>query len=64
MEMRCPVCNDLLVDEVPGCDGCPVGKGCSMLCCSNCGYQTVPPRSSLVTLFKRLFGRKESHHES
>lgn len=59
MEMRCPVCNDQLKDEIPTCGSCPVNSGCSMLCCTNCGYQTVAPRSTLVNWVQRILGRKQ-----
>jgi hypothetical protein len=30
-------------------------SGCDMLCCENCGYETVAPRSVTVDLFRRLW---------
>jgi hypothetical protein len=35
-----------------------MNSGCDMVCCENCGYETVAPRSVLVDFVKRLFNRK------
>jgi hypothetical protein len=35
-----------------------------MVCCENCGYETVAPRSSLVNLFKRLTRRRRNDDAS
>jgi hypothetical protein len=34
--------------EHASCKGCPIQKGCTMVCCPSCGYQTVNPASSSV----------------
>ena len=55
MEMNCPICGDVLRDQVNGCSTCPMHPGsCHMLCCENCGYETVAPESATVNFFKRL----------
>jgi hypothetical protein len=58
MDMRCPICGDTLKDQVKGCSTCPMHPGsCKMLCCENCGYETVAPVSATVEFFKRLLHR-------
>ncbi len=56
--MTCPICGDELREQVSGCSTCPMNSGCDMLCCENCGYETVAPRSVLVDFVKKLFHRK------
>jgi hypothetical protein len=53
--MRCPVCGDTLRDQVTHCSTCPMHSGCDMLCCENCGYETVAPHSATVDFFRRLW---------
>jgi Fe2+ transport system protein FeoA len=37
--------------------GCPLGSRCSLICCPNCGYQTVDEsRSVLARLLRRAVG--------
>ncbi len=55
--MTCPVCGGALRERQDGCTRCPVGAGCGMICCENCGYQTVAPRSATVDLVRRLWVR-------
>ena len=57
LQMSCPVCGGVLRDHVSGCSRCPMNGGCDMLCCENCGYETVAPRSATVEFFKRLLRR-------
>jgi hypothetical protein len=61
MQMDCPVCGGPLTDTVSGCNRCPMNGGCDMVCCENCGYETVAPKSTLVDLFKRLTRRRSTH---
>ena len=56
--MTCPICGGELTEQVSGCSTCPMNSGCDMVCCENCGYETVAPRSVLVDFVKRLFNRK------
>jgi hypothetical protein len=35
-----------------------MNSGCEMVCCENCGYETVAPRSVVVDFVKNLFRRK------
>jgi hypothetical protein len=37
------------------CHACPLHRGCQMVCCPSCGYQTVDTDQSwLVRVFERL----------
>ena len=56
-DIACAVCGGPLSETVRGCGTCPVSSGCRMLCCANCGYQTVAPRSVIVDALARLFRR-------
>jgi hypothetical protein len=60
MNMRCPVCGGQLKEQVSGCSRCPMNGGCDMVCCENCGYETVAPRSALVDFVTNLW-RKSRH---
>lgn len=64
MRPTCPVCGGELTDAVTRCSSCPLHGGCSMVCCGNCGYETVAPRSTLVDLFKRLTRRRRNDNAS
>lgn len=55
MTMPCPICGGRLLDQVTACSTCPVSSGCKMLCCDNCGYETVAPHSATLEFFKRIF---------
>lgn len=59
MNMTCPICGGELKEHVSGCAKCPVSGNCDMLCCDDCGYETVAPKSAVVDFFKRVFGQKE-----
>jgi hypothetical protein len=43
------------------CTACPLAKGCHLVCCPRCGYQT-PPEAKLIGWFRslRLGWRSES----
>jgi len=66
--MTCPMCGGVLRDHVSACGTCPVHGAlpgdCRMLCCDNCGYETVAPRSVTVDFFKRLFRRRPAKETS
>jgi hypothetical protein len=57
MNQSCPVCAGRLSERASGCATCPMSSGCGMMCCENCGYQTVPPRSATVDFVKKLLRR-------
>ena len=51
------------------CASCPLGRGCSLACCPNCGYSAPDPgRSTVVRLAARaaavLAGRRGVHADS
>jgi Fe2+ transport system protein FeoA len=47
--LDCPMCGYAYSPAAhASCEGCPVQKGCSMVCCPACGYQTINPASSSV----------------
>ncbi len=47
--LACPMCGFHYIPEAhASCDGCPIQKGCTMVCCPSCGYQTINPASSSV----------------
>ncbi len=54
MTFTCPVCGGELKEHVSGCSTCPMNGGCDMMCCENCGYETVAPKSITVEFVKKL----------
>jgi Fe2+ transport system protein FeoA len=43
----CPLCaTSFDPDEREACLACPLGKGCRLVCCPNCGSTMVDPRES------------------
>ena len=56
--MNCPFCNFnlKLVDIKKLCEGCVTTKGCTMIKCPNCGYETIPD-PDILKLIKKM--RKE-----
>lgn len=54
MTLPCPICGGELREQVAGCSRCPLNGGCDMVCCENCGYETVAPRSTVVGWLQRL----------
>jgi hypothetical protein len=54
MTQPCPVCGGVLREQVSGCSTCPMNSGCDMLCCENCGYETVAPQSVTIALVKKV----------
>jgi Fe2+ transport system protein FeoA len=51
------------------CSSCPLNKGCDMVCCPNCGYNSIDTRHSvLARLAAGLFafgqtGKKDRRHQ-
>ena len=41
--MKCPLCGYVFNEEkaASGCAGCSIKKGCGLVKCPNCGYETV-----------------------
>lgn len=55
--IACPMCG-YTYDPAgnTACQACPLNKGCQLVCCPNCGYETADPnRSSLARLVTRFF---------
>ena len=51
--MKCPLCGHQFREEEgkAGCGSCPVGGGCHMVMCPNCGYE-IPKEPGLVKALK------------
>lgn len=57
--MKCALCG-YVFDETKSeslCRGCPIAKGCKLVRCPNCGYETPPEDKWLKDMVKRR--RKE-----
>lgn len=57
MQLSCPICGGELKEQVSGCAKCPMHGGCGMVCCENCGYETVAPKSVIVDFLRRVVAR-------
>ncbi len=55
--MRCPLCANEFEPAGLGCHAsCPFGRHCRLICCPNCGFQTVDEtKSGLVLALQRLW---------
>jgi len=62
----CPMCGHCFDPAAHGaCRACPLRQGCQVLCCPDCGYQTLDPArsrlarwwDSLHTMIVRKGGR-------
>jgi Fe2+ transport system protein FeoA len=50
--LTCPMCGHRFdASEHTACHSCPLNKGCVMICCPKCGYNTIDTRRSV---FARL----------
>lgn len=58
--MKCALCGYEFDPQETDChSGCPLNDRCSLICCPNCGYQTVDrSKSKTVGLISRLLGPK------
>lgn len=61
MHWICPLCGGELRETVTGCSTCPMNSGCDMVCCDNCGYETVAPRSRIVDFVKGIFQKLKAN---
>ena len=54
--MICPVCGFEYDETALDCHAaCPMAQGCAIVCCPNCGYQSVDEsKSALAKLLRRL----------
>jgi Fe2+ transport system protein FeoA len=61
--MVCPMCaTEFDPSENPACGTCPIGSGCRLACCPQCGYTTVDPTAShLAGWMSRAFKRRRRH---
>ena len=60
--MRCPLCGYEFdpAREQAECQGCPLAKGCNLVCCPHCGYHTIDEsKSGLLLLLKKLAGQRK-----
>lgn len=59
-KLKCPLCGfKFNPEENPACSSCPFQKKCQVVCCPNCGYQTVA-KAEFTDFLSRLFPlRKE-----
>lgn len=60
--ITCPMCgNRFDPSGHNACPSCPLQKGCQLVCCPSCGYETVDPsQSSLARLALRLLGKNNN----
>lgn len=62
----CPLCATAFdSDERAACSACPLGKGCNLVCCPNCGTTMVDPRDSKVAgwMMKRIHKGRGGHRD-
>lgn len=64
--MQCSMCGyEFSADNLACHASCPLAKGCSVICCPNCGYTTVDSRNSrIVRLFQDLAKKLPGQHAS
>jgi len=57
--MKCPLCGFEFDETVRSCQThCPMGEGCQMVCCPNCGYQGIDTsRSAVISWMRRAWQR-------
>ncbi len=53
--MKCGLCGHEFSEQEAGCSpACPLGSGCSVVCCPRCGYGApAESRSTLLRLARR-----------
>ncbi|MBP2687679.1 MAG: hypothetical protein H6Q81_2584, partial [Deltaproteobacteria bacterium] len=55
MKIRCPLCQCEIDPTDSSCrSGCPLSKGCTLVCCPRCGYSFPMPESKVVNFVKGL----------
>ena len=50
----CPMCGGTMREHVSGCASCPMNRGCDLICCETCGYESVAPKSATVELARKI----------
>lgn len=59
--IRCSMCGQKYDPELHlACQNCPMHSGCDLVCCPNCGYQTIDPRRSKFIRLARFISRRRS----
>lgn len=57
--MKCALCNYEFDQTSLACHTqCPLGQNCSIICCPNCGYQTVDESKSIVAVLANKVRQK------
>jgi hypothetical protein len=47
--ITCPMCGYVYdPDEHIACRSCPLHKNCHLVCCPNCGYESIDPGRSVL----------------
>ncbi len=60
-DLVCPVCGITFnLDENQACSSCPLKSKCQVVCCPNCGYQTVVKAEFTDFIAKLLSGKKKN----
>jgi ferrous iron transport protein A len=60
--MKCPLCGFRFDRSDERCHvNCPLAANCSIICCPQCGYQTVDESRSFVGRMGRWMGRRRRH---
>ena len=65
--MRCEMCGQIFdPDAHLACQSCPLNRGCKLVCCPNCGYETVDVGRSkwvgwITHWFHRPGGQRSLH---
>lgn len=61
--MICQLCSyEFDESQVAGCSSCALNKHCAIICCPNCGYQSVDEsQSKLTQALLRIFNRKQKN---
>ncbi|PIQ87943.1 MAG: hypothetical protein COV73_01480 [Candidatus Omnitrophica bacterium CG11_big_fil_rev_8_21_14_0_20_43_6] len=59
--MKCTLCGYKFSENEAekACKNCPVKKGCKLLKCPNCGFETPPKPQWLKSLFKRRIDNED-----
>ncbi len=58
MLIRCPLCQYRVDTSDRRCrTGCPMGKGCSLVCCPRCHYSFPVPRSRVLEFLSSLMAK-------
>ena len=54
--MKCPLCGHEYDEHAAACHAtCPMNQSCTLLCCPQCGYQTVDESKTAAGWLRRLW---------